>query len=122
MSWSIGDIARLLTEDPDVPASPEAMAMKAQAAKIGGGDPSSTDQVRKQMEKQKKLKQQEQDQQQKKLDPFFKDLEGAQSDMDALKDTMQQQQDAEQEALGQLGMKVPSIDKALRGIKGNLPQ
>lgn len=121
MSWKIDDIGRLLTEDPDVPASPQAMALKAQAAKIGGGDPASTDQVRKQMEKQKQLQKQDQMQQRKKLDPFFSDLEDAEGDLEGLQQTMQQQQQAEQEALGQMGRKVPTITKALQGIKSNLP-
>lgn len=121
MSWQIGDIAQLLTEDPDVPASPEAMALKAQAAKIGGPDPSSTNQVRKQMEKQKQLQKQDQQNQQKKLDPFFQDLEDTEGELEGLQSTFQQQQAAGQEALGQMGKKVPIIKKALRGIKGNLP-
>ena len=122
MSWKISDIGRVLTEDPDVPASPESMALKAQAAEIGGSDPSSTNQVRKQMEKQKQLQRQQNQQQQKKLDPFFSDLEDAEGDLDGIQQTLQQQKQAEQETLGQMSKKVPMISKALRGIRGNMPQ
>lgn len=65
MSWDIDRIANMITEDPDVPASAQAMAIKSQASRIGGADPAATDQVRKQLEKQKKLQQQDQAQQRK---------------------------------------------------------
>ena len=122
MSWNIESIARLLTEDPDVSASPEATAIRNSAAKIGGNDPASTNNVRKQMETQRKLQQQQRQNDQKKLDPFFDKLGDAESDIDTLSTTLQNQHDSEQDTISQLGAKGPMIKQAANGIRGNLPQ
>lgn len=117
----IHQLGKLLTEDPDVLASPEHQELTRQAARLGG-DPAGASQVRKQMEQQKRQQQQDRQQQQKKLDPFFTDLEDAEDDLEQLQTTMSLQDQERSKAVDLMSRKVPKIDRALDGIRGNLPR
>lgn len=118
--WSIDEVARLLTEDPDVPASADAIATRAAADRIGDGDASSTANMRKQMEKQRELQKQRHQELKNRLDPFFRDLDDAESDIETLNSTLRDQQTAELQTADELGKQGPKVKKAMHGIRGNM--
>lgn len=120
MSYSREDIARLITEDPDVLASTAHQGLAALAGDLGGGDPTSTTNVRKQLEKQKKLQQKEKDEQGKKLDPYFRKLDDAEGELQALQTVMAQQDDQQRQMLGRMGKRVPDIRQATDALRRNL--
>lgn len=100
-------------------ASPEQQQISTQANALGK-DPASTTMVRKQLEKQKQLQKKEQLLQQKRLEPFFRNIEDTENDLEGIQDVMQNQEKERQTAVGMMGKKVPVIDKAVQGIKRNL--